>query len=656
MKNKVVSAQEAVRLVHDGDTLVFSGFGVVGVPDELAEALAARFRDTGSPRDLTLFFGGGPGDGKDQGLNRLAIEGLVKRAIGGHWGLVPRLGELALANKIEAYNLPLGVISHLYREIAAGKPGNLTPVGLGTFVDPRLEGGKINARATEPLVEVTTLAGREMLFYKAPKPNVAFIRATAADPEGNLALDREALTQDVLAIAMATRNSGGAVIAQVEYVAESGDLGPRRVKVPGILVDCVVMARPEFHRQTYGTAYHPALSGEMRVPLDAIPPMPLDERKVIARRAAFELMPNAVVNLGIGMPEGVSSIAAEERLLPYMTLTAEPGVVGGVPGSGLNFGTSTNASALMDMNQQFDFYDGGGLDLAVLGLAECDARGNINVSRFGPKLAGAGGFINITQASRGVVFVGTFTAGGLKVAVGEGKLRILSEGKHRKFVERIEQVTFSGEYAAKSGKKVLYVTERCVLALTPEGLELVEVAPGVDVERDILAHMAFRPIVRRPATMDERIFRSEAMGLKDTLLAIALPDRISYQAGTNRLFLNFQGLKLRTPRDAADVQAAVERECKAIGRKVDVIVNYDGFEIDEPALDAYAQVVATMCANYYGKITRYTTSAFLRDKLGAAIQARGLAPHIYETRTEAEAAATPPTAEVRAKRAVGGKP
>jgi propionate CoA-transferase len=637
MKSKIVAAEEAVRLVHDGDTLVFSGFGVVGVPDALGIALEARFLETGEPRDLTLVFGGGPGDGKDQGMNRLAHEGLIKRAIGGHWGLVPKVGELALANKIEAYNLPLGVISHLYREIAAGKPGNLSPVGLGTFVDPRLEGGKVNACTQEDLVEVTTLGGQEMLYYKAPRPNVAFIRGTTADQDGNLALNREALTQDTLAIAMATKNAGGLVIAQVEYITETGALLPRQVQVPGILVDCVVVAPSEHHWQTYGTQYSPALSGELRVPLDALPPMPLDQRKVIARRAAFELMPNAVVNLGIGMPEGVANVAAEEYLLPFMTLTAEPGIVGGVPGSGLNFGTSVNAAAQLDMNQQFDFYDGGGLDLAVLGLAECDAQGNINVSRFGTKLAGAGGFINITQNSRIVIFVGTFVAGGLKIEVSDGQLKILNEGKHRKFVEKIDQVTFSGAYAAMQGKRVMYVTERCVLMLTPEGLELTEIAPGIDIERDILPHMAFRPIIKSPQTMDERIFRADPMGLKDSLLSISLLDRISYQPERNLLFLNFQALKIHTPKDAQDVQDAVEQTCKEIGKRVDVIVNYDEFEVSEPALDAYARVVDYMVSNYYGEITRYTTSAFLRDKLGSAIQERGLAPHIYETRDEAEA-------------------
>ena len=390
--------------------------------------------------------------------------------------------------------------------------------------------------------------------------------------------------------------------------------------------------------QTFGTAYHPALTGAMRRPRDAVAPLRMDERKLIARRAAFELLPNAVVNLGIGMPEGVAGVANEERLLAYMTLTAESGVIGGIPGSAMDFGTAVNATAMLDMNQQFDFYDGGGLDLAILGLAECDSRGNINVSRFGPKLAGAGGFINISQNSRTVLFVGTFTAGGLKVEIENGALRIVSEGKHRKFVDTLEQVTFSGEYAAMAGKRVLYITERCVFGLTTEGLELLEIAPGVDLERDILALMAFRPIIRQPQPMAACIFRDGPMGLKDSLLAISLVDRISWQPVRNRLFLNFQGLKLVTPKDAADVQQAVETRCKEIGHRVNVVVNYDGFEILEPALEAYAKVVEYMTTHYYDRITRYSTSAFLLNKLGPAIYARGLATHIYETREEAEAA------------------
>ena len=638
MKTKEVSAEDAVALVHDNHVLVCSGFGTVGVPDALLQALAQSHAKTAHPSGLTLIFGGGPGDANDKGVNRLARDGLVRRAIGGHWGMVPRLAELAIAGKMEAYNFPLGVISHLYRDIAAGLPGNVSRVGLGTFVDPRQQGAKINAETKEDLVELVKLGGEELLFYRVPKPHIAFIRASVADTDGNLSMEREALTQDALAIAMAVKNSGGLVIAQVEFITEAGSMNPRQVKVPGMLVDCVVVSPPELHMQTFGTAYHPALTGAMRRPLDALAPLRMDERKVIARRAAFELMPNAVVNLGIGMPEGVAGVANEERLLAYITLTAESGVIGGIPGSAMDFGTAVNATAVIDTNQQFDFYDGGGLDLAILGLAECDSRGNINVSRFGPKLAGAGGFINISQNSRTVLFVGTFTAGGLKVEIDNGALRIVSEGKHRKFVDTLEQVTFSGEYAAKAGKRVLYITERCVFGLTTEGLELLEIAPGVDLERDILAHMAFRPIVRQPQPMAACIFRDEPMGLKDSLLAVSLIDRISWQPLRNRLFLNFQGLKLFTPKDAADVQHAVETRCKEIGHRVNVVVNYDGFEILEPALEAYAKVVEYMTTHYYDRTTRYSTSAFLLNKLGPAIYARGLATHIYETREEAEAA------------------
>jgi propionate CoA-transferase len=381
----------------------------------------------------------------------------------------------------------------MFRDIACGLPGTASKVGLGTFVDPRLEGGKIGSKTTEELVSVIELGGKELLYYKAMPISLAFIRGTSADAEGNITMERETLTQDILAIAMAVKNAGGVVIAQVEYITEAGSMLPRRVKVPGILVDCVVVAQAENHPQNLGGTYNAAFSAEVRVPLDAMEAMPLDERKVIARRAAFELLPNAVVNLGIGMPEGVAAVANEEKILKYMTLTAEPGVIGGVPASGVNFGAATNPDAVVDMNQQFDFYDGGGLDLACLGLAECDVAGSINVSRFGPKLAGAGGFINITQNSRTVVFVGTFTAGGLKIGIENGQVRILQEGRSRKFVNKIEQVTFSGPYAAKSGQKVLYVTERCVFQLSESGLELVEVAPGIDIEKTFWARWTSSP-------------------------------------------------------------------------------------------------------------------------------------------------------------------
>ncbi|MBI2312409.1 MAG: acyl CoA:acetate/3-ketoacid CoA transferase [Betaproteobacteria bacterium] len=644
MRRKIVSAEEAVAILRDGDTLCCSGFGSNGVPVDLILALERRFLETGSPKSLTLLFGGGPGDGAEAGVNHLAHEGILKRVIGGHYGLVPKIGKLALESRIEAYNLPLGVISHMYRDIASGLPGTVSRVGLRTFVDPRLEGGKIGTRTTEDLVEAVTLGGRELLFYKAIPISVAFIRGTTADPEGNMTMERETLTQDVLAIAAATKNNGGFVIAQVERVAERGSLHPRRVKVPGIMVDCVVVAKPQNHPQTFAVPYDPAFSAEVRVPLDALDPMPLDERKVIARRAAFELMPNAVVNLGIGMPEGVAAVANEEKILKYMTLTAEPGLIGGVPASGLNFGAAVNPDAVIDMNQQFDFYDGGGLDLACLGLAECDARGSINVSRFGPKLAGAGGFINITQNSRAVIFVGTFTAGGLKIAIEDGRLRILKEGRARKFVGQVEQVTFSGPFAASVGQKVLYVTERCVFRLGADGLELTEVAPGVDVERDILAHMDFRPMVRDPVAMDPRIFRPDPMNLKDALLSISLVDRMHYDAKKETAFYNFQGLQVRAKKDVEDIREAAENLCRSIGKKVAVVVNYDDFQIDENVVDDYAAMVKYMTERYYTHVSRYTTSAFMRLKLGEALEQRGLSAHIYETRQEALESARPRTA------------
>jgi propionate CoA-transferase len=638
-KGKIVSAQEAVQVIRSGDAIATGGFVGIEFAEEIAIALEERFINTQAPTDLTLIYAAGQGDGAEKGLNHLGHAGLLKRVIGGHWGLAPKLQKLAIDNQIIAYNLPQGVISHMYRDIAAHKPRTITTVGLGTFVDPRNGGGKINESTTEDMVELISFDGKEYLAYKNIPINAAIIRGTTADADGNITMEKEALTLESLAIATAAKNSGGFVIVQVERIAEGGSLNARQVKIPGIMVDCVVKAKPEYHWQTFMTEYDPSFSSEIKIPVQSIEPMQMGPRKIIARRAAFELKPNSVVNLGIGMPEGISVVANEEKILDLITLTAEPGVIGGIPAGGLNFGAATNTEALIDQPYQFDFYDGGGLDMAFLGLAQADQFGNLNVSKFGPKLAGAGGFINISQNAKKVIFVGTFTAAGLKASVAGGVLKIEQEGAFKKFLKQVEHVTFSGAYAQSNQQPVFYITERCVFRLTQEGMTLIEIAPGIDLEKDIMAQMDFKPIIAADLElMDARIFRPEPMNLAPDLLTLNLEDRLTFDAQENVFFVNFEGYAVKTREEIADIQQAVENVLKPLSKRVHTIVNYDNFTILPELVDEYTEMVKYLMDNYYSGVTRYTTSAFLRMKLGDALKKRSVAPHIYESSQEASQA------------------
>lgn len=479
----------------------------MGHPEELTSAIGERFIKEGKPENLTITYAAGQGDCKEKGINHLAYEKLIKRVIGGHWGLAPKMGRLALQNKIEAYNFPQGVISHLYREIAAGRPGIITHVGLATFVDPRISGGKLNDSTREDLVEIIRIDGKEKLFYHSFPINVALVRGTSSDIYGNISMEEEAGSLEMLPLALAAKNSGGIVICQVKRIVED-NRSPYMIKIPSIFVDHVVVARPQNHWQTFGEQYNPSFSGQTQLPLEDIPVLPLDERKVIARRAFSEIRERSIINLGIGMPEGVSMIASEEGATKLLKITVEAGAIGGVPAGGLSFGASYNPEAIIDQPYQFDFYDGGGIDIAFLGMAQIDRFGNVNVSKFGPLLPGCGGFINISQNSKKVVFCGTFTSGGLDIDIKEAKLAINTEGKHKKFLSDVEHITFSGNYAYETGQEILYITERAVFKLEKGKLVLTEIAPGIDVKKDIIEQMEFEPIISKELKkIDTEIFR-----------------------------------------------------------------------------------------------------------------------------------------------------
>ncbi len=512
---RIRDAAAAAKLIPDGATVLVDGSGGgVNEPAAVLQGIEARFLSEGHPRDLTLVHISGMGDGHGGGIDRFAHLGMVRRVIGGHWGWTQRMQQLAFNDKIEAYCLPQGTLSHLLREIAAGRPGVVSAVGLGTFVDPRIDGGRLNAAAVDDLVQVVELAGKEWLFTPSFPIDVAVIRGTKADENGNITMDGEGLFAETLSAAQAARNSGGIVIAQVREVVPAGTLDPRRVRVPGILVDALVVD-PE-QRLSFATADDPYLTGEKRALDTTLRALPLDVRKVIARRAALELRDGDIINLGFGMPDGVAAVLAEEGLASAVTFTVEQGHVGGVPAGGSDFGMCVNPDATIDAGYQFDFYDGGGLDVAVLSFAQVDNLGNVNVSRFGGRTPGVGGFINISQGAKRLVFVGTFVAGGAYDVGGSVPLRV-PDGGTVKLVKEVEQISFSAERALAVGQPVTYVTERAVFSLTPDGLMLTEVAPGLDLERDVLSHMDFKPLVSAElASMDSRLYGAQPMALSLT--------------------------------------------------------------------------------------------------------------------------------------------
>ncbi len=518
MQKNLITAAEAAALIQDSDDLIVGGSAGMGVAESVLDALERRFLETASPRGLGIIHTTGVGAITDRGLNHLAHKGMVRRVIGGNFGLqLPFMKELIVSNEIQAYNVPQGVMCQLYRAMAAGQPGVITHVGLHTYMDPRQEGGRMNDATKDDRVEVVELLGREWLFYRAPRANFALIRGTTADEDGNVSMEREAAALEALSIAQAVHNAGGTVVCQVQRLARRGTLDPKTVGVPGFLIDHFVVDPDQM--QNYAESYDPSRSGETVRPLATIEPYPLDLRRVIARRGAFELSPNAVFNLGVGVSAGIANVAAEEDMEDLVSLTVEAGPVGGIPGQGLYFGSSINPKAIMEQGYMFDFYAGGGLDVAFVSFAEVDARGNVNVTRFGDRNDGAGGFIEITQNTKRIVFSGTLTGQGLKGDVGGGLLAITSEGKIRKFVSEVNQISYNAAFGQERGQATMFVTERAVLTMKPEGLTVTELAPGARLQEDILDQMDFKPHVACDLKeMDPRIFSNGAMGLREAIL------------------------------------------------------------------------------------------------------------------------------------------
>lgn len=516
-----MDVSEALNLIKDGDTVAIAAASLIGYPEYVVRSLEERYKETKSPRGLTLVAANGHGIHDHRGDSRFGYPGFLKRIICTHPDTIPPVRKMIEANEIEGYTIPQGILNQLYRCIASKQAGVLSKIGMGTYIDPRQDGGKLNSLAKEAMVELIELHGEEWLFYKAFPINVALIRATTADEKGNLTIEREALKLELLEVALAAHASKGKVIVQVEGVTANGSLNSKDVVVPGELVDAVVIVKNpmEDHKQTIMTYYSPYFSGELKMPpshVAAQASASIEVEDIVSRRAAFELFPGALVNVGVGIGAGVGPVAAVEGIADKLTLTLEHGVFGGTPTPLPDFGVSLNPGSFVSPATMFDFYHGGGLDITFLGAAQVDRAGNVNVSKFGNRTAGQGGFIDISQSSSKVVYCTYFKAKGFNATVCDGKLTIDQEGQVAKFVNQVNQITFNGACSVKDGIEVIFVTERAVFKLVREGLVLTEIAPGINLEKDILGNMEFKPIISKDLkVMDERIFRPGRMGCFD---------------------------------------------------------------------------------------------------------------------------------------------
>lgn len=524
-KPAVLTAKEAVDLIKDGSTLCTIGMTLISASETVLKEIENRFLEQGHPRDLTYFHTCGQASMRQPGgMTHMAHEGLIRRVIGGHWGQSPKMMDLIAGNRIEAFNLPQGQMANMFHSMALREPGKLSKVGIGTYIDPRIEGGKMNQKTKEcgyDQVGLVTVDGEEYLQYKPVKIDTLLIRGTYADENGNINTAHEGMVLELLPAVMATKRWGGKVICQVKKIVKAGSISPKDVVVPGVLVDAVVVCEKpeEEHRQTFSWYYDPAYSGQALAPDVAAKPLPVNVRKVIGRRAMTELVPDQIINIGTGIPNDViGSIIAEENVSDTVMVTVESGVYGGVPAETIDFGISMNAQALIPHDRQFELYNGTGIDFTFMGAGEMDQHGNVNATKMGPKAPGAGGFIDITATAKNVIFCSTFTGGGLKTSFSEEGLTIENEGTIKKLVKEVQQISYNGKIACERGQNMLYVTERAVFKLTEEGPMLIELAKGVDLQKDVLDQMDFKPLIAEELRYtDTAIYKDGVFGLKEII-------------------------------------------------------------------------------------------------------------------------------------------